>query len=404
MNGPVKWISAGLGGYAGAICETLTQLSAEPNPPVKLLAVCEPAQDLHAAKIAELRAAGVKVFADFDQLLAEPAEAVWIPVPIDLHRPFFEKAAAAGKTIVCEKPAAGSIDDLDSMIAARDKHSVKATIAFYDVFEELPLKMKRELVGGAIGNIQSAVLTACWPRGAKYFGRSPWAGKYQRNGVWVMDSLVNNALAHYVNLALFLLGKTDTKMAEPTAIEAELYRANPIESFDTCSLRVSLEGQVPLLILMTHASETTEHPKVEIIGDAGRLRFEALGETLLDSRGRQTIVPAAPDSRPRMVRKLSRWVRGEGSDHVTSLEMARPQLVVANGASEATAVRTIDENSVDTFVRPDGDQLRFIPGIEKTIADLAAKGQMLHESGRYAWTAAAGKMNLTGYRHFSGPR
>jgi len=42
-------------------------------------------------------------------------------------------------------------------------------------------------------------------------------GQLQRNGAWVLDSPVQNALNHFVNLTLFLLGPSPEESALPVA-------------------------------------------------------------------------------------------------------------------------------------------------------------------------------------------
>jgi predicted dehydrogenase len=262
----------------------------------------------------------------------------------------------------------------------------------------------RLVADGAIGKVKSATLYACWPRGAKYYGRSTWAGKAKRNGAWVMDSPASNALAHYINLALFFLGRSFGEMASPAKIEAELYRVNPIETFDTCSLRVTLDDGVPLLILFTHACDEQIHPRIEVTGESGTLRYVGFDQLTLDVPGKQQVVAAKGESRPQMVSTLARWTRGQGDDLVVSLEMARKHLEVVNGASEATPVYTISEPDKVVVIRADGDTFQTLRGIEAAFTQCAAKGQMLHESGLVPWSKPAGVKSLENYTHFNGPR
>src|SRR5690242_5390915 len=113
INTPVAFGVAGLGGFGASVRGALQQLQAKPSPLVKLVAACEPAQDIHAATITKLKSEGVVVVDDLEKMLALPIQAVWLPVPIHLHRPFTEKALAAGKWVISEKPASGTIQDID---------------------------------------------------------------------------------------------------------------------------------------------------------------------------------------------------------------------------------------------------------------------------------------------------
>src|SRR5256885_16138150 len=106
----------GLGGYAGWACDQLLATAAggsngDGRPDVRLTAVCEPELAKHAARVQACRAAGITVLSSCDELMALPIDAVWLPLPIDLHRSFTEQALAAGKAVLVEKPAAGCVDD-----------------------------------------------------------------------------------------------------------------------------------------------------------------------------------------------------------------------------------------------------------------------------------------------------
>ena len=104
MNPPIPVAIAGLGGYAAAIRAEILAMMGRPDSPLKLVAACEPDQPPHAAAIADLRTQGIQIFADFEPMLATPIEAVFLPLPIHLHRPMTVRALAAGRAVMCEKP------------------------------------------------------------------------------------------------------------------------------------------------------------------------------------------------------------------------------------------------------------------------------------------------------------
>src|SRR4051812_24542642 len=118
---PVRFGLVGLGGYARWIMELLCACADAPNPPIQLVAAAEPNLAGFPERVELLQKRGVKLFPSYEELLKVPeVEAVWLPVPIDLHRPFVEMAVKAKKVAVVEKPVTGSVDDLAAMIAARD--------------------------------------------------------------------------------------------------------------------------------------------------------------------------------------------------------------------------------------------------------------------------------------------
>jgi len=400
---PVAIGMAGLGGYARFICDLLREQSARPDAPIRLKAVCEPDLTTHAGIAAELRDAGISVYSRWDDLLVEPLQAVWLPLPTPLHRPFTEQSLAAGKAVICEKPAAGSVQDVDAMIAARDRSGLPAVIGFQDIYEPPTLALKRLLLDGEIGAIRSATIMAHWPRDSRYYGRSAWAGRQKLDDAWVMDSPASNAIAHYLNLALFFLGTDENLSANVVDIEAELYRANPIENYDTCGMRIGTSTGASLVALLTHACRRNSRPEIVLHGERGTVTYvTGQGIEISNDAGTRTL-PLIDSNRVSMVERFANLVRGIADERlVSTLEVARTHQVVVNGASEATPVMDILADLVDILPQEDG-LLRAIPGIEELFTHCAQAQCLPHESGLAAWTAPAGKLDLRGYDCFRGP-
>ena len=62
----------------------------------------------------------------YEALLASPdVEAVYIPLPTALRKEWVLRAAAAGKHVLCEKPCAVSVADLEEMVTACRRHRVQ---------------------------------------------------------------------------------------------------------------------------------------------------------------------------------------------------------------------------------------------------------------------------------------
>ena len=316
--------------------------------------------------------------------------------------------------MLCEKPPAGCVDDLDAMRRARDAAGLPAAIAYQDVYQPATMRLKRMLLDGGIGRLTGASVCMLWPRRARYYNRASWAGKFKRDGTWVMDSPANNAMAHYINLPLYLMGSSVEESAQPVKVEAELYRANPnIENFDTMSLRVHLSSGATLLANYTHACSHVNSVPITIKGEAGTAR-RSHEEVVVEKRGgasdRWKYDPATGPfvALGNIIKRFAALVRGQPDDTrgVATLENTRPHLVSINGASEACEIRPIPASATETVEIPNsnGDTACAIKEIEHVMRQCHERGQMLHESGLLPWTQPAGTLDVRDYQHFKGPK
>ena len=99
----------------------------------------------------------LKIHQSYEALLADPAvDAVYIPLPNHLHVGWTEKALAAGKHVLCEKPIAMTAPQIDSLIAARDQSGLFATEAYMIVHHPQWQRARALVAEGAIGRILHA--------------------------------------------------------------------------------------------------------------------------------------------------------------------------------------------------------------------------------------------------------
>jgi predicted dehydrogenase len=402
MTQALRFGIVGIGGYGGHILSTLRASSSGVNPPVKLMAVCDPDVNRFKLEMNALREAGLSVYTKLDDLLNDTTvQAVWLPVPINLHTPFTLAALDAGKAVMCEKPAAGTVDEVDRMIAARDRTGLLVAIGFQDIYDPLVQDAKRRILAGEIGSISNASVWGVWPRDSHYYSRNTWAGALRRGDDWVLDSPASNAMAHFITLLLFLMGPTQEESAVPISIEAELYRANPIENYDTCGLRITIEGGGTLLVLLTHAGRRECPTECVLTGSKGTLSFDGRDAMAWSINGKtQSLRRVEPHAD--MVRSFAGRFQGDPSSPIATLETAWHHTVVINGASQAAAVKDIPQTCIESVHRSSGAILHAINGIETVLAECAAGGKLLHESGLCAWTKPPAKLDLRGYRHFEG--
>ena len=91
-------------------------------------------------------------YADFDRIADNPAvDAVYLALPVGQHREFTERAAAAGKHILCEKPMAPTSDDARAMIAACAAANVQLSIAYRCPHSSAHQRLQHLVLSGALG-------------------------------------------------------------------------------------------------------------------------------------------------------------------------------------------------------------------------------------------------------------
>jgi predicted dehydrogenase len=96
----------------------------------------------------------LRVHASYEALLADPAiDAVYIPLPNHLHVEWTLKALDAGKHVLTEKPIAMRADEIDALIAARDRTGLIAAEAYMIVHHPNWQKARALVQDGAIGRI-----------------------------------------------------------------------------------------------------------------------------------------------------------------------------------------------------------------------------------------------------------
>ena len=96
-----------------------------------------------------------KAYGSYDELLADPeVEAVYIPLPNDLHCEWTIRALKAKKHVLCEKPLAVSEAQVEKMFQAAEENGVLLMEAFAYLHSPFVQAVKAELDSGTIGDIR----------------------------------------------------------------------------------------------------------------------------------------------------------------------------------------------------------------------------------------------------------
>ena len=269
----------GIGGYGNVYVNAL--LNEKKRAGYEIAGVVDPyAQS--APGCAALEAIGVKFYDTLDDFYAQRhADLVVIATPIALHEEQAICAARHGSHILLEKPMSATLESaLRIEKAARDA-GVKLAIGFQWCYDTAMLALKRDVESGLLGAPKRLRALVLWPRDKAYYARGTgWAGrKYDAKGRPIFDSVASNATAHYIENMLWMAGKGFSG-AEIERLEAETYRANAIETFDTITLRAQLEGGAEMLFVATHAvtQEGFQDPMFEYEFERATATFGGYGQ------------------------------------------------------------------------------------------------------------------------------
>ena len=88
-------------------------------------------RDLERAKAAAKRLGIEKAYGSYEELLADAEiDAIYNPLPNQLHVPWTAKAAEAGKHVLCEKPLSMTVAEAESLLPVQARTGVKIGEAF----------------------------------------------------------------------------------------------------------------------------------------------------------------------------------------------------------------------------------------------------------------------------------
>jgi len=150
-----------------------------------------------------------------------------------------------------------------------------AAIGYQWSFSAAVQAMKADIMAGVLGRPIRMKTIVFFPRALSYFRRNDWVGRiHTADGAGVLDSPVNNATSHFLHNMFYILGKRRESSAMPATVEAELYRANEIENYDTAAIRAVTECGTEILFYTTHAVQERRGPVAHFEFEKGVVEFD----------------------------------------------------------------------------------------------------------------------------------
>jgi predicted dehydrogenase len=387
----VDVVLVGVGGYGASHLEVMRP--AIEQGAMRLVGAVDP----HAGGAADwpdLQSRNIPIWQDLNGFWASGVQAslIVLATPIQFHGPQTCDALERGVSVLCEKPAAASLEEVRQMVAARDRAGRLASIGYQWSFSTAMQTLKRDIASGRYGKPRRLRAWAASPRDAAYYGRNNWAGRIRETaGRLVHDSPANNANAHYLHNMFFVLGLDGLgPSVRPITIEAELYRANAIENFDTACLRLTTADGVELLFYTSHAVDQGHAPTFCYDFERGSVTYGTPGGALTGSLSDGTTVDYGRPDADAMTRKLLDTlaaVRDGTFETPCSLETAAMQTRVIDVLQQMT-IHTLPADVCRTRANEKGVPLTYVPGLHDAIRQGFEQGLLFSEMG-LPWAASA---------------
>ncbi len=104
-----------------------------------------------------------RAYGGYEAMLADPdVDAVYISLPNGLHEPWAVRCANAGKHVLCEKPLAVTVEEVDRMTAAARSNSVVVQEAAMYRYHPQAAKVQQLIDAGAIGPLRTIQSLFCF--------------------------------------------------------------------------------------------------------------------------------------------------------------------------------------------------------------------------------------------------
>ena len=111
-----------------------------------------------------------KVYTDYNDLLKEDIEAVYVLTPNSVHAPVSIAAMEAGKNVMCEKPMAKTYDEAKKMVETAERTGKVLTIGYQSRYRGDSAYLKKACVNGDLGEIYYAKAHAIRRRAVPTWG------------------------------------------------------------------------------------------------------------------------------------------------------------------------------------------------------------------------------------------
>lgn len=399
---PVSIVMVGIGGMGQYHLKTL--LEGFPTQAIDLRAAVDPFPE-RSEYVHELETRGIVIYRTLREFCegGQSADLVLISSPIHYHVPQTCEALRHGSHVLCEKPLGATVQEAEQMIQTKDAARRWVMIGYQWSYSDAIQALKRDIGLGLLGKPVRLKTLCLWPRDESYYKRNNWAGrKKDDKGSWILDSPANNAMAHFLHNLFYVLGEKVDTSAQPIEVTAELYRAYPIENFDSIACRVFTDEGVELLFYASHAIPQDQGPMFSFEFEQATVTFGEFKDDIIakDSLGNEKHYgsPEA-DLQFRKLLEAVAAVREPSPIIICGPEAAFSQTLCVNGIQEsAPEIVSFPESMIQDDVK---NRQRWVKGLAEAFYDCYKKG-ILPSEASFSWARRGRAFDLRNYRFFPG--
>ena len=214
-------------------------------------------RDLNKAREAAASLGIPKAYGSYEELLADPEiDAIYNPLPNQMHVPWTTKAAEAGKHVLCEKPISLTVAEAKTLLAVRERTGVKIGEAFMIRSYTQWLRVGELLREGRIGKLRAVMGFF------SYFNDDP---ANIRNQVESGGGALLDIGCYCIQASRYAFGQ------EPARVVG-LVERDPAMKIDrlTSAILEFQEGQA----IFTCSTQLIPYQRVHFLGTGGRIEIE----------------------------------------------------------------------------------------------------------------------------------
>lgn len=329
---PLRWGIIG----GGWIAKDYFEPAFEFVPHAKLVAVCDTNPE-RLASFAENK--HLQLFSDLQTMLTTcRLDAVYISTPNYYHAAIFELVAKQNICVLCEKPLATNVADIERIEKSTNQYPARFQTAFDQRYHPAHMHLAREIAAGTLGKVtQIRIHYACWvdDQWNKVSATENWRTNFKQAGGGAGFDL----LPHCLDLVLMLL--TDSVGDAHLMYQHHVHDYSFNQDVDDGALLIikTTKGTLASMHVGYNCPENQPRRRVEIIGTNGRVEaIDTMGQDpggelvwLLDGVEKRQSFSQNKEAGP-FVRQLDAvtrlWLRGDVNAFPIERDLQMAKLLV----------------------------------------------------------------------------